>query len=290
MNWDDIRYFLALCRDGSVSRAGHTLGVTHTTVARRIQTLEDSLKTRLFDRTRDGYAMTQAAETMFDDAVRIEERVHAIGREIVGRDLDLAGPLTITVPYDFANTILLPGLRTFRMKYPRIDLVISTTTSFVDLAAREADIAVRITAKPPETLVGRQILPLRHGIYATRDYLRRNGNSLQLILFSRGDEMPDWAKRHFPDAKVAMRTDNVATMRAAVRAGIGIARIPCFVGDEDRRLCRLDLEMTPSNWGIWLLNHVDLRSTARVRVAREFLADAILEKRALILGEESRYA
>ena len=290
MNWDDLRYFLALCRDGSVSRAGQTLGVTHTTVARRIQVLESALKTRLFDRTPDGYALTQAAEAMFDDALRIEARVHAIERDIVGRDLDLSGPLNVTTPYDFANAILLPGLKRFREQYPRIDLTLSTTTSFVDLAAREADIAVRLTAKPPEHLVGRRVLPLRHGIYATRAYLKRAGDNPALILFTRGDERPDWVRQHFPEAPVAMRTDNVASMRAAVCEGLGIARVPCFIGDADRKLCRLDLEMPPSDWGIWILNHVDLRSTARVRVAREFLAETILDKQALILGETSRYA
>jgi DNA-binding transcriptional LysR family regulator len=290
MNWDDFRYFLALCREGSVSRAGQTLGVTHTTVARRIQALEAALKTRLFDRTPEGYVMTQAAETMFEDVERIENRVHAIDREIVGRDLDLSGPLTITTPYDFAIAALLPGFRKFRRQYPRIKLTLSTTTSFVDLSAREADIAVRLTARPPENLVGRRVLPLRHGIYTTRAYLRAAGNDPELILFSRGDERPDWATKHFPNADVALRTDNVATMRAAVLAGLGVARIPCFIGDADKRLCRLDLEMQPSDWGIWTLSHVDLRSTARVRVARDFLADTILEKRALILGEASRYA
>ena len=289
MNWDDLRYFLALCRDGSVSRAGQTLGVTHTTVARRIQALESDLQTRLFDRTPDGYMMTHAAETMFDDAVRVENRVHSIDRNIVGRDLELSGPLTITTPYDFAIAALLPGLKRFRRQYPGIDLTLSTTTSFVDLSAREADIAVRLTARPPESLVGRRVLPLRHGIYATRAHLRAAGDRPQLILFTRGDERPDWAQTHFPNSGVALRTDNVATMRAAVIAGLGIARIPCFIGDADRRLLRLDLEMPLSDWGIWILSHVDLRSTARVRVAREFLAESILRQKALILGEQSRY-
>lgn len=290
MNWDDLRYFLALCRSGSVSRAGQTLGVTHTTVARRIQALERTLKTRLFDRRPDGYVMTLAAEAMFEDVVHMENRVHAIDREIVGRDLELSGPLTVTAPYDFANSALLPAIANFRRRYPRIKLTLTTTTSFVDLSAREADIAVRLTARPPDNLVGRRILPLCHGIYATRPYLRVALDEAELILLSRGDERPDWATTHFPNARVSLRTDNVATMHAAVLAGLGVARIPCFIGDADKRLCRLDLDVPLSDWGIWILSHVDLRATARVRVARDFLADAILENRALILGEASRYA
>ena len=150
MNWDDIRYFLALCREGSVSKAGNALGVNHTTVARRITAFEETLGTRLFDRTRDGYAMTQAAENMYDKALDMESYALAIDRAMFGQDAELSGALTLTAPYDFANTVIAPALPNFRKQYPCIELDLLTTTGLVDLAAREADIAVRLTAKPPE--------------------------------------------------------------------------------------------------------------------------------------------
>ncbi|MEO1201390.1 MAG: LysR substrate-binding domain-containing protein, partial [Pseudomonadota bacterium] len=100
---------------------------------------------------------------------------------------------------------------------------------------------------------------------------------------------PEWVREHFPDARFVLRTDNLSTMHAATAAGLGIARMPCYEVDCDRRLLRLDLDLKLSTWGVWLLSHVDLRSTARVRVTREFMADAILERRALVLGEGSRY-
>ena len=159
MNWDDVRYFLALCREGSVSRAGKALSVNHTTVARRIAAFEEELGTRLFDRTRDGYAMTQAAENMYDKAIDMESSALAIDRAMYGQDAELKGPLKLTAPYDFANRVIVPALPTFRNKYPCIELELLTTTGLVDLAAREADIAVRLTAKPPEYLIGRKVLP-----------------------------------------------------------------------------------------------------------------------------------
>ncbi|MEO1204529.1 MAG: LysR family transcriptional regulator, partial [Pseudomonadota bacterium] len=158
MNWDDARYFLAVCRQGSVSAAGKQLGVNHTTVSRRIAAFESGLSTRLFDRTRDGYVMTQAAENLYDDAVRMEECAQAMDRTAFGRDAELSGSLRLTVPYDFANQLIAPVLPAFRAAYPAIELELLTTTGLMDLSAREADLAIRLTAKPPDYLVGRKVL------------------------------------------------------------------------------------------------------------------------------------
>ena len=277
MNWDDVRYFLALCREGSVSRAGKALSVNHTTVARRIAAFEEELGTRLFDRTRDGYA------------IDMESHALAIDRAMYGQDAELKGPLKLTAPYDFANRVIVPALPTFRNKYPCIELELLTTTGLVDLAAREADIAVRLTAKPPEYLIGRKVLPLRHGIYGAQKYVASMAETADIILFRSDPEVPEWAEQHYPNAKVVLRTDNLTTMRSAVAAGFGLARMPCYEGDSEPGIRRIDVPLTPSTWGAWILSHVDLRSTARVRVCREFLAEIILDKSDLILGKKSRY-
>ncbi|MEO1576670.1 MAG: LysR family transcriptional regulator, partial [Pseudomonadota bacterium] len=258
MNWDDVRFFLALCREGSLSRAADALSVNHTTVARRIAALEEALGARLFDRTREGYAMTQAAENMYEPALDMEAHALTINRTVFGQDAELKGSLRLTVPYDFANRILAPALPAFRLKYPAIDLELLTTTDFVDMAAREADIAVRLTARPPEFLVGRKIMPLRHGVYASPDYLAERPETPRVILFRSQRTTPEWMQQHFPDAHVVLYTDNVTTMRSAVASGLGLARMPCFVADPDPALRRLDLALTPSDWAVWILSHVDL--------------------------------
>lgn len=288
-NWDDIRFFLALCREGSVTGAGRLLGVNHTTVARRVSTLEENLGTRLFDYSRDGYEMTQAAENMYEHARRMEEITQAIDRDIFGQDAELKGPLKLTVAHDVAERLVVPRLREFRDAYPCIDLDILTTTGLVDLAAREADIALRLTAKPPDYLIGREVLPIRHGVYGSPDYLRNLNAQAKVILFRGDPDQPEWVQQHFPDAEIAMRVDDVGTMALAVANDLGLARMPCYIGDTEPSIRRLNLELTPSSWGIWILSHVDLRSTARVRVAREFLIDAIEKQRELVLGEQSRY-
>ena len=288
-NWDDLRFFLALCREGSATGAGRALEVNHTTVARRIRALEDNLGTRLFDHSRNGYEMTQAAEDMYDHARRMEEITQAIDRDVFGQDTELKGPLKITLSHDVAERLLVPRLREFHDAYPCIDLDILTTTGLVDLAAREADIALRLTAKPPDYLIGREVLPMRHGVYGSPSYLKALDGQAKVILFRGNEEQPEWVRQHFPDAEVAMRVDDVGTMSLAVANGMGLARMPCYVGDTEPSIRRLDLELTSSTWGIWILSHVDLRSTARVRVAREFLIDVIEKQGDLVLGKRSKY-
>lgn len=294
MNWDDIRVFLALAREGSVSGAGKTLGVNHTTVARRIAAFEQTLGARLFDRSREGYALTQAGENMLPFAEEMEARAQSIDRAAFGQDAALTGPLRITVPYDFANRIIVPAVPEFLTRYPQIELELLTTTGRLDLAAREADLAIRLTAEPPEYLVGRKVLPLRHGVYVKPAYWKRLAGKSNakpaVVLFRSERKLPEWVEEHFPDADVVLRTDNLSTMLRAVESGLGLARMPCYEADASRVVRRLDLRLTPSTWGVWMLNHVDLRSTARVRVAREYFATTIEAATPRILGEASRFA
>lgn len=290
MNWDDLRFFLALSREGSVSGAGRALGVKHTTVARRIRALEERIGTRLFDRLPNGYAMTQAAENIFAHALEMEALAQAVDREVFGQDTELAGPLKLTVAHDAANLLIVPKLRAFAETYPHIDLQLLTTTGLVDLAVREADIAVRLTAKPPDYLVGREVMRLQHGVYGTTRTLRKFSDPVNVILFPSDTDHPPWVTENFPNARIVLRVDNdVTSMAAATRNHLGLSRMPCYIGDSDPGLRRLDVLLKPSDWGIWVLSHVDLRATARVRVCREFLLETIEQQRSLIQGEQSRY-
>ncbi|MCZ6618708.1 MAG: LysR family transcriptional regulator [Gammaproteobacteria bacterium] len=289
MNWDDLRFFLALSREGSVSGAGKALGVKHTTVARRVQAFEERLGTRLFDRLSSGYAMTQAAENLFEHALAMEMHAQAVDREVLGRDAELAGPLKLTASHEVADRLIMPKLREFSKAYPQIDLQLITTSGLVDFAAREADIALRLTAKPPDYLVGREVMRLQHGIYGTTRSLRKLSDPVNVILWQDETDHPPWVTENFPDARTVLRLDDVSTMAVATRHHLGLSRIPCFIGDSDASLRRLDVSFERSDWGVWILSHVDLRATARVRVCREFLLEAIEQQRLLIQGEMSQY-
>ncbi|MBV1932073.1 MAG: LysR family transcriptional regulator [Porticoccaceae bacterium] len=289
MNWDDLRFFLALAREGSVSGAGRVLAVKHTTVARRITAFEEQLGSRLFDRTRRGYVMTQVAENLYPHALGMEEIAQAADREVFGMDAQLAGTLKLAAAYDVFTRLITPKLHQFTEQYPAIEMELVSSTSLADLSSRQADIALRLTPKPPEYLVGRQILPLGHGVYASADYLDTNHNVDQLVLWDHDRPNPEWVTNHYPNGRVVARTSEIMTMVDAVKSGMGLARMPCYVADAEPSLRRIELPLTPSTWGVWVLSHVDLRSTARVRVCREFLIDIIEQQRDLVEGLSSNY-
>lgn len=289
MNWNDLRYFLALAREGSVSGAGRSLSVEHTTVARRISALEKQLNSRLFDRLPSGYQMTQVAENLYPHALAMEEVMQKADREVFGMDKQLSGDLKLTASYDVFNAMVTAKLSDFVDKYPNINLELLSSTSLADLASRQADIALRLSPSPPEYLIGRKVVPLRHGIYASANYLTKQRRSERLIIWEHERNTPQWVKDHFPDARIAVKVNEIMTMKESVKNHLGIARLPCYVADTEPSLRRLDLALSPSNWGVWVLSHVDLRATEKVRVCREFLIDIITEQRALIEGLESRY-
>lgn len=289
MNWDDLRYFLALARQGTVSSAGRELNVRHTTVARRIAILEDSLGSKLFDRTPSGYVLTQVGENLLPHANEIEERVHHADREVIGMDTRLSGTLRLASSYDLLSRLITPKIKTFTDQYPKIQLELVSSTNLIDLGKREADIAVRISPKPPEHLIGRSIVPLGHGVYGSEEYFKQNANVDHLILWLHEETKPQWANDHFPKGEVVARVSEVVTMVELVKNHIGIARLPCYVADAEPTLRRLDVALVPSNWHVWVLSHQDLRDTARVRACREFLVEIIQQQRELIEGTSSTY-
>ena len=289
MNWDDLRFFLALANAKSMSGAGRELGVKHTTVARRIQTLEQRLGSRLFDRLADGYAMTEAGENLQPMALTMQQQSHKIERQIMGLDTQLTGTLNLTAAHDVFNCLVIPYIKLFKCAYPGIELLLSSSAGLLDLSAKQADIALRLTANPPDYLIGKKVFPLTHGLYASAEYLEKHPNPEHLVLWEHSGQQPEWVKQHFKDAQVAVRVNDVTNMVNCVSSGMGVSRLPCFIADSCPDLRRLDLPLKPSDWGIWVLSHVDLRDTARVRACREFLIDIVQQQQALISGLNSRY-
>ncbi|PHR81289.1 MAG: LysR family transcriptional regulator [Colwellia sp.] len=278
MNWDDLRYFLALARQGTVSGAGRDLKVRHTTVARRIAILEESLSSKLFDRTPNGYVLTQVGENLMPHACEIEERVNNADREVFGMDTRLSGTLKIASSYDLFTRLITPNIKAFIDKYPDIQIELVSSTSLIDLGSREADIAIRISPKPPEHLIGQPVVTLSHGLYGTQKYLQKKIGEQQLITWLHQGTKPEWAIEYFPENKIIAKVSDVVTMMELVKNHIGIARLPCYVADAEPTLRRLDLPLPSSKWSVWVLSHRDLRDTARVRACREFWSSLLSNK------------
>lgn len=288
-NWDDLRYFLELARCGSLSGASRSLGVNHSTVARRIAALEEKHGVNLFSRQPSGYCMTEAAEQIYRQALSLETQHQAVERLLYAGDARLSGKLVVTMPHDLANYCVVPHLSSFTEQYPDVELELMVSPGLKNLSAREADMAVRLTPSPPDTLVGNKLADLRHGVYFSSTH-PPSESAPNLIVWRHEEEQPSWAQTYFPNGKVVLKVDDLGTMYAAVQQGMGIARMPCYVPDaiKDTHIHKIPLALPPSNWGLWVLHHADLRETARVRVFKQFLNETLSKLRPLVEGELSQ--
>jgi len=290
--WDDFRTVLAVCREGTLSGAARVLGVNHSTVFRRVNALEEKLGVRLFERLPEGYAMTDAGESIREAGERIENEVFGLSRKLAGRDLALHGTLRVTAPDAFAIKLLMPLLAQFSRQYPDIRLELSLDNNYLDLARREADVAIRATRTPPDAAIGRRLCTLVTSVYGASIYLEKEGASQAME--QHPWLMPDdglallpfagWLRKCFPSARVVFRSNSLPGLFEAVKRGMGIAPLPCFLGDPESGLCRLVDPPGELASELWLLMHPDLRHTARVRVFMDFLAESIASERGLIEG------
>ncbi len=294
MDWNDVRYFLALARSGSVRAAGASLGVSHSTVARRVEALEAQLATRLFDRSRDGYALSDAGRRMVPTAERIEGEMAALERELVGTDERLAGSVAVTCCDHYVADILLEALAGFCGRCPDVRLRFMADSRPYDLSKREADVAVRTlgTAQsPPEHLIGVRLAPVVIANYVATVHADR------LDPAHPGSE-PVWAGNtdagisralvagsSYPDVPIR---DGFSTLELMVRAalhGFGLVMLPTYVGDRAAGLQRLSQPDLRPLGQLWLLSHVDLRDNARFRAARTCIREAMAAARPLFEGE-----
>jgi len=288
-NWDDIRYFLAVARSGNVTGAAKALGVNHSTVSRRIQALEERHGVRLFDRVSSGYEMNAAASEIYDLAIELEVKNQQVFRQLFGQDNRLQGEINLTMPHDIFDYCLTESLSSFKNLHPDILLNLFVSKGLKNLAAREADVAVRLTPKPPEYLIGKKVATLQHGLYVNNQI--DLSKEVSVITWTNEGSLPMWAKQSFPNAKISMRVDDLYSMYSAVKAGLGIAKMPCYLPDSlsDPKVKRMNVEIAPSDWGLWVLSHVDLRHTARVRCCREYIYKQLLVQKPVFEGLMSNY-
>lgn len=288
LGWDDLRVALHVARAGSMRKAARTLGVSHSTVLRRIAELEQAARARLFERKDDGYELTSAGQDAVDTARELEEVVTGLERRVDGLDLRLSGPIRVTLP-DPLLPALLPHVRAFGAAYPDIDVTLAVSVGYLDLAQREADVALRIAAEPPPDLVGRRAAVVGAAVYGSERYLAgrstKDLSRLDWVGWQAGSTMAfaRWMAEHVPKARVVVRLDSSWALRDAVDADVGVALLPCPLGDAKPGWRRLKL-VPDVRVPLWVLTHRDLRATARVRVLRDFLFDAISRERALYEG------
>ncbi len=279
--WDDLRIFLAIARAGSLAGAARTLGVNHSTVFRRLNAFEETLGVRLFERLASGYALTVAGEEMRASAERVEHEIERLDRRVTGRDLSLSGTLNVTTTDTVAECLLMPHLANFHADYPGIQVTLILDNQHINLSKRQADIAVRPTRQPPDTLVGRRIAELAFAPYASKGYAKKNPGALSEMDWLATDDTlshlaaSKWLKRELPEARIALAANSLLGVLLGARAGMGTALLPCFMGDPDKALVRVTEPIPDAASALWILTHEDLRHTARVRAFMDFMAGAL---------------
>ncbi|MCC9002641.1 MAG: LysR family transcriptional regulator [Candidatus Competibacter sp.] len=292
MEWDDYRHFLAIEQAGSVLGAAKQLGVNHTTVLRRIASLERRLGVRLFERLRTGYTPTPAGEELRNVILGVRQVLLDVEHRLSGKDLQLSGVVRIATTDTLSHGLLLPHLRAFRQLHPHIQLQIIGSNQIVSLTRREADIAIRATNQPPDNMLGRKIGLARSAIYGALSYLDERGHDLAsdrhdwIGLDETLAHLPEyrWLERRIPSERIVLRLNNLLHKIAVVKAGHGIAPLLCFLAEREPDLIRLTEPEPLFDTDIWLLSHPDLRRVARVRAFMEFITQCAKTDR-LLQGE-----
>jgi DNA-binding transcriptional LysR family regulator len=285
VNWDDLRFFLAVARSKSLSDAGRRLGVSQPTVSRRLAVMEARLGVSLIQRTEAGHGLTSAGQEILGSVEAVEEDISRIGRRVYGRDGLVAGTVTITCTQIMAETYLSQRLSGFATRNPGVGLNLICTLQHLSLTAREADIAVRVTSNPPQGLVGRRLCGIAVGIYGASDAGPTPLDEAEWIGWQDDSYNRMVIAANFPNARIRHRTDDMQATAALARAGMGVVALPCYVGDSDRGLRRMLPEPADRHiMDLWVLTHSDVRRAARVRALTEYIADQINADRDLFEG------
>lgn len=301
LDWNDLRHALAIGNAGSLAGAARSLGVNHTTVARRLDALEAQLNTRLFDRQRSGYQPTEAGLALLEQARHIAVRAEEIERQVLGHDRELTGALRLATAYVVMEHLLPQPLADFARAYPGIEVEVIENAFLADLASRhadtdqgwtrrEADVALRLSGQVAEHLVGRQLGITQCRVYALRGApgLPQEMTSLEVltheapwVAFERdaSSRVYDlWLRQRLAPDRVRMRVDIFNAKAAMLRTGIGVGLLPTFMQAKHPELLAVSEPIPELALPVWMLTHPDLRQMARVRAFMQFVGDAVMQR------------
>jgi DNA-binding transcriptional LysR family regulator len=295
-DWDDLRFFLAVARSGRLTAAARRLGADHATVSRRVTSLEEALKAKLFERRPQGYLLTAHGERLLAKAETMETEALAIQSDIGGADMALSGVVRIGAPDGFGSSFLAPRLALFAKAYPGLEIQLIAMPRLLSLSKREADVAITLAPPKEGKVVARKLADYRLGLYAAPDYLsatapvtkpedlfqhRVIGYIDDLILSPELDYLDEVAKGLRPH----VQSSSVIAQMNAVAAGAGIGVIHHFMAAENPRLIPVLPETVSIARSFWLLVHADLKDVARVRAIVDVIVRETRAARGLLMGE-----
>ncbi|OJH42105.1 LysR family transcriptional regulator [Cystobacter ferrugineus] len=282
LQWDDLRYFLAVHRHGTHAAAGRSLHVAPTTIGRRLAALEEALGVKLFQRTPDGLVLGESGQVLRAHAERVEAEVLASERSLTGADRRVSGPVRLTAGDGMATHVLAPRLAELQLVHPELRVELRADNLAVDLSRREADVALRLFRPREQSLIARRLAPFTFGVYGGEPYFARRGRPSGMKDAARHDWLgPEsaqdgtppgqWLRRHIPDARVVLRSSATTVLMSACAAGQGLAVFPELLAASDPRLVPVLPRAALPTRELWAVTHQDLRHSARVSAVMDWL-------------------
>ncbi|ANN66708.1 LysR family transcriptional regulator [Bordetella bronchialis] len=286
MEWSDLRIFLAVARAGTLGGAARVLGQSQPTMGRRLRVLEGAVGHTLFQRTAEGFVLTDEGQAVLEHAERMEEEALAFQRRLAGADAQLEGMLRLSSSEWFGTYVLAPILAEFGARHPKVCVELLTDARLYSLPRREADIAFRIKPFQEPEVVSRRLVRIPYALYARTDAATRpkgGGEGLRVITMDTAfAEMPDarWLQRVLPKAVVAMRSNNRLVQAELCRQGSGLAVLPTLLGDRMPDLARVDVGESPPGRDTYVGYHRDLRRLSRLRALLDLVIERLASPRA----------
>ena len=288
MDWDNLKFFLALAETGSLSRASEKLRVDHSTVSRRIEMLEQDLGVRLVERLSRSYRLTAEGEQVRDRAKEIETRIADIARfaNSMGQSSRV---VRVSGPPALLSQFLAPRLLPLQRQQPGLRIELVGETRQINLGKGEADLALRMVRPVEKGVIARKLAVIAYGLYGSRDYLARcDGKPYDFLGYDDSlDHVPQqrWLKMQAGDIGLALRSNDLASLLTAARAGLGLAVLPCIMARGAPELVSVPTRSSPLTQELWLLFHRDIGRTPAVRIVIDHITAIIKQAKAAFLED-----
>jgi DNA-binding transcriptional LysR family regulator len=285
-NWDDYRLILALHRGKTLRNAAQQLALNHSTVSRRLATLNQKYGTDIFDLSPKGYTLTPLGKSLLQSAEKIEQLAINDNRSKRAHQKDLSGLINLSIPPAIGQFLLRHELHEFQQQYPEISLNVQTSYQITDLNRCEADIVIRVSEQPAEHLVGHSLFPIMLSYYAAKSYLvNTSADEYRWITNTYDSIKPSWIEQSpYPTADVALRIEDLVLRHYAAADGQGMILGACYIADSMPKLQRIDHDITMPHQNIWVLTHPDLKQIPRIKVLMKFLTSTLRAKEKFISG------
>ncbi len=290
--WDDLQFVLAVAELGSLSSAARAMGVHHATVLRRVAAFEEYCGVKLFIRGARGYHLSPESNHVLAAIRSIDDQIGKLGRTIASQGDSLKGVLRVTTMDSLSTSLGVKYCRALNMSYPEIQIELLARNDRQNLSKMEADIAIRACSSLSPELRGEYVCEVGFRAYAAPEYIKGKESVnnaahhewLGLSGLVKGAGFSNWLDANIPASKICFRADSFVTLAAAAEYGGGIALLPCYLGDQSKKLVRVENIAPRFSIGLWVATHEDLSSSPKIQMAMSFFIRALNEDKALVEG------